>query len=148
MSSGTTAMPDPCPFCPPTFSAHTLWENDCYRIIADQYPRCTGHLLIISKPHYPCHMHAPSHHMTEFEAAQQHARRFLYDVFGKASFMENGNIHQEVRHAHLHSVPITLLLPEFWLDEGLVQSISDWPAVRQQYEKAGHYTYIETGAGR
>ena len=141
-------MPDSCRFCPPNLTAPTLWENAAYRIIADQFPICVGHILVISKNHYPCHMHAPIAQMAEFETAQHQARRFLYDIFGRASFMENGSINQEVPHAHLHSLPFTLLLPDSWLEEGILQSVAGWQAVRQKYEQVGHYSYAESGAGR
>ena len=142
-------MPETCPFCPANLTATVLWENAAYRIIADQYPLCSGHVLVISQAHYPSHMHAPLEQLGEFEAAQAQARRFLYEVFGRASFYENGNTpQQDVHHAHLHGLPFTALLPDGLIDLDLVQSMTGWQAVRQRCEQEGSYTYLESGAGR
>lgn len=142
-------MSDPCPFCPPNMTASTLWENAQYRIIADQYPLCVGHILLISKTHYPSHMHAPIEQLNELEAAQHQARQFLHDNFGKVSFYENGNtIHQEVPHAHLHAVPFAVSMSDGWLEQGVLQQATSWQAVWQECERVGHYTYFETNARR
>lgn len=142
-------MPDSCPFCHPNFTANSLWENAQYRIIADQYPLCVGHILLISKTHYSSHMHAPIEQRNELEAAQHQARQFLYDNFGKVSFYENGNTtHQDVPHAHLHGVPFSVSIPDNWLEQGFLQRAASWQAVWQECERVGHYTYFETDAGR
>jgi diadenosine tetraphosphate (Ap4A) HIT family hydrolase len=138
-----------CPFCHPDIKTNFLWENAAYSIIADQYPLCVGHILLISKTHHPSHMHAPIGQLNELEAAQVQARQFLRDHFGKVSFYENGNtIHQEVPHAHLHAVPFTVSIPADWLEQGLLQRAANWQAIWQECERAGHYTYFETDAGQ
>ena len=130
-------------------TAHSLWENARYRIIADQYPLCVGHILLISKIHYPSHMHAPMEQLNELAEAQEQARQFLRDHFGRVSFYENGNnLHQEVPHAHLHGIPFTVSLPEHWFERGLLQRAANWQAVWQECERVGHYSYFETDTGR
>jgi len=137
-----------CPFCRPEIVALSLWESTHYRIMADQYPRCVGHILLLSKAHYLSHMHAPAEHLHELEIAQGQARRFLLDNFGKASFLENGGIHQEVPHAHLHGVPFALSVPSHWIERGLLTRVEKWEDVWQERERTGHYCYVETSAGR
>jgi diadenosine tetraphosphate (Ap4A) HIT family hydrolase len=137
-----------CPFCRTEITTASLWENTHYRVVADEYPRCIGHLLVLSKAHYPSHMHAPIEQLSELEFAQCQARQFLLDNFGRASFLENGGVRQEVPHAHLHSVPVTASIPPSWIERGILKRVEHWRDVWREREQTGHYCYVETAEGR
>jgi diadenosine tetraphosphate (Ap4A) HIT family hydrolase len=141
-------MSSECPFCQPEIISFCLWENAHYCIVADRYPRCVGHILLLSKQHFASHMHAPAKYLRELGVAQDWARRFLLDNFGKASFWENGGIHQEVPHAHLHGMPFAPLLSRHWIDENILKRMEKWEDVWQVCKQAGSYCYVETHAGR
>jgi len=84
-------------------------------------------------------------HLPELKTAQAQARQFLLDVFGKASFWENGgSIFQEVPHAHLHGMPAILRVPGHWTNEDIVQPTAGWEDVWQKCQQITHYCYIET----
>ena len=38
----------------------TFWESPRYRVFADEFPRCVGHELLVSKAHLLGHMDAPN----------------------------------------------------------------------------------------
>jgi diadenosine tetraphosphate (Ap4A) HIT family hydrolase len=120
------------------------WENEHYRIIPDEYPSCTGYLLLISKPHQLSHMNIPLAQLPSLEHAQNQARRFLIDTFGKVSFLENGGIRQQVSHAYLHCSPFTSSIPETWVEQGVVHKVGSWKEVWLECEEIGHYCYLET----
>lgn len=140
--------PVECAFCRPGIERQALWESEHYRILADEYPRCAGHVLLVTRHHYPSHMRVPREWEPEFHAAQERVRCFLRDTFGRAAFYENGGARQEVPHAHLHGLPFAPRVPAKWLAEEYLVQIPDWDAARQESERVGYYFYLETGEGR
>lgn len=117
-------------------------------MLPDRYPRCAGHVLLVTKEHLASHMHAPAAWQAEFEAAQERVRRFLLETFGHAAFYENGGARQEVPHAHLHGLPFSPHVKQKWLETEKLERIQDWKDARREKEAAGHYFYLETVEGR
>lgn len=140
-------MPAPCPFCRPDIAEVMLWENAPYRIVADAYPLCVGHVLILSKAHYRSHMEAPLEQLGALEEAQGQVRRFLLATFGQAAFFEHGGLRQEVAHAHLHGLPFTLSALASGVATGLLRSVEGWEVVWQKCVRIGHYLFVETVEG-
>ncbi|HTE20854.1 MAG TPA: HIT domain-containing protein [Armatimonadota bacterium] len=138
-------MSEDCAFCRPGIAARALWESEHYRVLADEYPRCAGHVLLVTKEHCSSHMHAPAEWMPEFRAAHERVRQFLLHTSGKAAFYENGGARQEVPHAHLHGLPFDPNIPAAWVREGSAELIGGWDAARREQEQAGYYFYLETG---
>ena len=137
---------DECPFCDSKIASAALWENAHYRIIADQYPRCVGHILLLSKTHLASHMCAPFDYLPKLKAAHVQARQFLMNVFGKVSFWENGGSpYQEVLHAHLHGMPVSLRVPDHWIAEHIIRPVKSWEDAWQKCQQVSPYCYIETG---
>ncbi len=137
----------PCPFCVRD-PALVLWTSEHYSVLADAFPRTAGHVLLVTNDHYASHMHAPAAWAAELDEAQALVRRFLVEVFGAASFLENGGARQEVPHAHLHGVPFAARVPLDWLAAGVVRRVADWEAVRRDCERRGAYMLLETPEGR
>jgi diadenosine tetraphosphate (Ap4A) HIT family hydrolase len=137
----------PCPFCVRD-PALVLWESAHYCVLADAFPRTAGHVLLVTKDHLASHMHAPAAWTAELGAAQAVVRRFLLEVFGTATFLENGAARQEVPHAHLHAVPFAAHVPPGWVSSGIVRRVGDWEAVRRECERCGAYMLLETAEGR
>jgi diadenosine tetraphosphate (Ap4A) HIT family hydrolase len=133
-----------CPFCSAT---DVLWESEHYRILPDAFPRCSGHVLLITRDHYASHMHAPAEWLPELRAAQERVRSFLLRLYGAAAFYENGGARQQVPHAHLHGFPFRPHVKRRWLEEGKAERISGWEEARREKERSGHYFYLETGDG-
>jgi len=143
------ARADGCPFCHPRVPQTALWESEHYRVIADEFPRCVGHVLLLTKAHSPCHAALMDGHEPEFLLAQARVRRFLHETFGAASFFEHGGgERQDVPHAHLHGFPLAATLPPPLRDNSGLQPVRDWLDVRQEWVQSGHYVYVETGEGR
>jgi len=140
-------MLDPCPFCVRD-PALVLWESAHYCLLADAFPRTAGHVLLVTKEHFASHMHAPEAWTAELDAAQSLVRRFLVEVFGSATFLENGGARQEVPHAHLHGVPFAAHVPPEWLLSGVMRPVNDWDGVRRECERRGAYALLETPDGR
>jgi diadenosine tetraphosphate (Ap4A) HIT family hydrolase len=146
-------MPDPlnaedCAFCQASVAPPALWESEHYCIIPDAFPRCAGHVLLITKYHFASHMHAPADGMPEFLAAEERMRSFLLRAFGKATFYENGGARQVVPHAHLHGLPFHPAIKPKWLEKGYLDAIGSWEDARRECEAVGHYFYLETPDGR
>jgi diadenosine tetraphosphate (Ap4A) HIT family hydrolase len=136
-----------CAFCRPDPHRQPLWESEHYRVLADEYPRCAGHVLLVTREHLPSQMHAAAAWMPEFQEAQERVRRFLVETFGHAAFYENGGAKQEVPHAHLHGLPLDPAVPDEWLEAGDLRRIAGWEEARKECERAGFYFYLETAAG-
>ncbi len=137
-----------CAFCRPGFADTVLWESEHYRIVPDGFPRCAGHVLLVTKEHMPSHMHAPAKWLPEFEEAQHQLRRFLHIHFGRAAFYENGARRQEVPHAHLHGLPFDPVIPDEWIQGEALEPVESWAGVRQERKRRGFYFYLETDRGR
>ncbi|HEU4754077.1 MAG TPA: HIT domain-containing protein, partial [Armatimonadota bacterium] len=135
-------------FCRPGIGSEALWESHHYRVLADGYPRCAGHVLLVTKEHLPSHMQAAEEWLEEFERAQDLVRRFLEETFGGAAFYENGGARQEVPHAHLHGLPFEPLVPQKWLKAGRLERIGGWSDAREECRRSGHYFYLEAGEDR
>lgn len=138
----------PCAFCRPEIAREALWQSEHYRILADEYPRCAGHVLLVTREHMASQMSATPEWMPEFYEAQERMRQFLLHTFGSAAFYENGGARQEVPHAHLHGLPFRPRVPDDWLAAGYLDRIPDWDAARQEFERVGYYFYLETGGER
>jgi diadenosine tetraphosphate (Ap4A) HIT family hydrolase len=136
-----------CAFCAETGADGALWEREHYRIIPDGFPRCAGHVLLVTREHFASHMHAPEAWTLELVEAQERARRFLRETFGAAAFYENGGHRQEVFHAHLHGLPFRPAVPDDWADRGWVRRVAGWDDARRERERAGFYFYLETDDG-
>lgn len=137
-----------CAFCRVDPERAALWEGEQYRILADGYPRCAGHVLLVTRAHLASQMHAPLAWMPEFYAAQERVRSFLQAIFGQAAFYENGGARQEVPHAHLHGLPFAPEIPAAWMTDGWIEPIAGWEDARRERERTGHYFYLETDEGR
>jgi len=137
-----------CAFCRPGVEREALWESEHYRVLADEFPRCAGHVLLVTKEHFASHMHAPAAWMEEFAAAQERVGRFLRDTFGKAAYYENGGKRQEVPHAHLHGLPFEPVVKPGWLEKEKLERIGGWTDARWACERDGHYYYLETPEAR
>jgi diadenosine tetraphosphate (Ap4A) HIT family hydrolase len=136
-----------CPFCAEQIQAVTLWESEHYRVFADEYPRCVGHVLLITKTHVVGHADAPPTWLHELAQVQEHVTRFLQDTFGAASFWEHGGGDKEVPHAHLHGVPVDMVLGSTWLNSGRARRVDGWPAVQRYRQDMGAYVYAAGRAG-
>lgn len=137
-----------CAFCQEIPERSALWEGEQYVILADEYPRCAGHVLLVTRTHLASQMHAPLAWMPEFVVAQNLVRSFLRETFGHATFYENGGARQEVPHAHLHGLPFRPEIPAVWTTDGWIEPIAGWDDARRERERAGHYFYLETDEGR
>ncbi len=136
-----------CAFCRPEAAAEALWEGERYRLLADAFPRCTGHVLLVPREHLPSQMSVPDAWLPEFHAARERVRDFLRETFGHAAFYENGGKRQQVPHAHLHGLPFEPEVPETWARLGAVRRVEDWGAVRQEWDRRGFYFFLEGEAG-
>jgi diadenosine tetraphosphate (Ap4A) HIT family hydrolase len=136
-----------CVFCTPRIAALALWESEHYRVFADEYPRCVGHVLLTTQAHVVGHMDAPLEWIGELTAAQDHVRRFLMETFGHASFWEHGGVDKEVPHAHLHGVPVDVVLAREWFDGQRALKVEGWHDVRTHHLEAGSYVYAAGRAG-
>lgn len=114
-------------------------------MLADRFPRCVGHVLLITRDHCPSHMSVKRARLGEFQAGVNLVSRFLHDCFGRAAFYENGGKRQEVPHAHLHGLPFEPQIDEQWVREGWLSPTDDWRGARKEWKRRGHYFYVATG---
>ena len=143
----TVSLEAPCPFCRPGLDRLALLASKHYLVIPDEYPRCTGHLLLVTRTHLTDHLDAPSTWMHDLETSQASMRRFLLDSFGRYSFLENGGNRKEVPHAHLHGVPVELSIDPARF-EGQLHEVGSWDDVRRRAAGADRYAYVETSFAR
>ena len=138
----------PCVFCSPQIEPWVLCEGKNYRVIADAFPRVPGHILLITRSHVLHHADAPPAWWPELEGATTRIREFLFTIGGAASFWENGYVDKEVRHAHLHGLPIQFPIASEWVAEGKLLSVKDWIEVRRRRDSVHGYALIIGSGGR
>lgn len=96
-------------FCARTDTPNPLLETKDLFVVADRFPCCRGHILIIPKDHYRCWGAAPAEVLDQRERATELVSAFLKDTLGRDVLTwENGIAGQEVPHAHRHVWPTTL----------------------------------------
>jgi diadenosine tetraphosphate (Ap4A) HIT family hydrolase len=118
--------------------------------MADKFPVCPGHTLIISKEHLRCYAAATEETVRELEATAASVRSFLAAAYGKPLLIwENGVSGQSVFHAHLHLMPLPIdaIPPELEAHPD-VAPVESWGAVRAHYDRHGHYRYLELAGQR
>ncbi len=114
-------------------------------MLADRFPRCVGHVLLITRDHCPSHMSVKRDRLGEFQAGVNLVSRFLHHCFGSAAFYENGGKRQDVPHAHLHGLPFEPRIEECWVSAGWLTPTDNWRGARREWKEQGHYFYVETG---
>jgi diadenosine tetraphosphate (Ap4A) HIT family hydrolase len=111
----------------------TLFETENFYVIPSLKPLSRGHLLVISKHHYPSFSAVPARWEKEYTDIVQMCRDFIADAYGREALIwENGGAHsgQSVHHAHLQVIPIPAGAPD--LPEPTdSQAIDSFAAVRQ-----------------
>jgi diadenosine tetraphosphate (Ap4A) HIT family hydrolase len=87
----------------------TLFETENFYVIPSLKPLSRGHLLIISKQHFPAFRSVPARYEKEYTQLVRLCREFVADTYGRESLIwENGGpaSGQSVHHAHLQIIPI------------------------------------------
>ena len=136
-----------CVFCRSDDASRSLLQSANYRLVPDEYPRAAGHVLLITRQHFDCHMAVPTAGQAELDAWQLLMRGFLQDVAGGWTFYENGGRDQEVPHAHLHGLPFRAEVSDAWIVEGRVQPSDGWREHQAAYERQGYYFYLQSASG-
>ena len=100
-----------CVFCKIVsgeFSSYKIYEDDDVLAFLSIEPESYGHTLVIPKKHYVCYEDIPLEVLNKIN----NAGKIVYDKLNKnlkpdgIKLVQNNGIIQEVKHYHLHFVPI------------------------------------------
>ena len=131
-----------CAFCTPGELAYILYETPHLLLAADHAPLVEGHLLIVTRDHYPCYGAVPAALDDELSAIKQLTRDFFTRFYDPPVFWEHGIFRQTVFHAHLHCFPWGTI--EYDMSAGLHgEVVISQDDVRRWYAERGQYFYLE-----
>ncbi len=88
--------------------AYTLYEDNVVRVIMDAFPNTKGHCLIITKDHFSDIYTTPNeilNHMTKIFKEISPTIQKVLKADGITMY-ENYGLHQEIKHIHLHLLPV------------------------------------------
>lgn len=136
-----------CPFCH-WQGQDILEETANFVLLADRYPLVEGHSLLIPKVNLTCIGAIPAEQQSEFLNLLKKAQTRLTNIYGAVSAWENGGIRQQVKHAHLHLLPLppqrTLEFPDhFWQAAWIVQ-LENWEKLFEWHKLHGFYQLFQT----
>jgi len=115
-----------CPFCSKNnfyikkkyFPEHIhesfiLYQTPNFIVVPDIAPIVEGHLLIISKKHYPCYGKLEQNYFHELIELKEKISKFLARHYQNPLFFEHGPAVSKhagccIDHAHLHCLPINI----------------------------------------
>jgi len=110
-----------------------------------------GHVMIISKSHYPCFAAIPNYLDNEYENLTNELSRNISKVFFEPFQLEYGVWGQSVNHAHTHFIPlkgkgyeIKDIIAEMQISEGINVEEVDANKLKDIYMKEGSYVSIKT----
>ena len=88
--------------------SYTVYEDDIVKVILDVNPKSDGHSLVIPKKHYKDLFDIPSDDLNYVMEISKKISKILMDKLGcdGITLMENNGISQEVKHFHLHIIPV------------------------------------------
>ena len=97
----------------------TLYESENIKVLLDVSPRHTGHTLIIPKKHYLDLHDIDPNVLTEIMQTAKNIIELLEERLNPHSvvLVQNNGQEQEVKHYHLHLIPIYNKDPELNLDD-------------------------------
>jgi diadenosine tetraphosphate (Ap4A) HIT family hydrolase len=140
-------VPTKCPFC--GWQRQTILEETAnFVLIADKFPLAEGHTLIIPKDHARCIGETPGDRQAEFIRLATHAQQKLARLYGRVGVWENGGIHQSVRHAHLHLLPLPggraiEFGSQMW-ESGRIVPLENWQGLFDWHAANGFYQLFQT----
>lgn len=95
-----------CPFCE---NLNTIIENEYWFSVYDKYPVNQGHILIISKRHYPNYFESNQSELDSFNDILFNVKDFLVQEYKPKGFNVGFNVNKEggqtVFHTHIHVIP-------------------------------------------
>ena len=88
--------------------SYTIYEDDLVKVILDVNPKSKGHSLIIPKEHYKDLYDIPSNILCHIMEVSKKISELLNDKFNSLgiTLMQNNGIAQDVKHFHLHVIPV------------------------------------------
>ena len=97
-----------CIFCSLPEDSYLI-QNDSFYVIRDKHPVSKGHLLVISKRHYPDFFASTSEEMADLHQIILAAKEILDEQYSPESYNLGMNCGkhagQTVFHFHLHIIP-------------------------------------------
>lgn len=88
--------------------SYTIYENDYVKCFLDINPISMGHALIIPKEHFLDITDISEEYLFEINKASKHVYKLLNDKLNPIGIklVQNNGVIQEVKHYHLHLIPI------------------------------------------
>jgi diadenosine tetraphosphate (Ap4A) HIT family hydrolase len=128
-----------------------LYETDNFFIKVGFMLASAGHMMVISKKHYPCLVDLPETLYDEYLELCNNTESAINKYFGKTFSIDFGPGAQSINHQHTHFIP--LVSPEYEIKDFIKEAIiptkmkfekSDLNHLKEVYEKEGDYIMFRT----
>lgn len=88
--------------------SYTIYEDEIVKVILDVNPKSNGHSLIIPKEHYKDLYDISDEGLNHIMKVSKEISKLLVSKLHPdgITLVENNGIRQEVKHFHLHVVPV------------------------------------------
>ncbi|MFN2462822.1 MAG: HIT family protein [Candidatus Dormibacteria bacterium] len=140
---GATEADPGCVFCHPGVFPGVLVQDEHVRLIPDLFPVAPGHLLVVSREHFPCYGAASARVLSSLEGMAAVARQFVIDSYGVEPVLwENGGAGQTVFHAHLHLMPVAVPALDEVIESEHMTEVAGWLEVADRWRRRGPYHYL------
>ncbi len=89
-------------------SSKTLFEDSVVKVIMDVYPNSNGHVLILPKKHITDFEEMDGETLAHMHMIAKMTKKWLYDALNPDGLVltVNYGIAQQVKHYHLHLIPV------------------------------------------
>ena len=88
--------------------SYTIYEDEMVKCFLDVHPDSNGHLLIIPKKHFVCLEDIEMTYLTHIMETAKKMKKILEEKLNcdGVKLIQNNGIVQEVKHYHLHLIPV------------------------------------------
>lgn len=88
--------------------SYTIYEDEMVKCFLDVHPDSNGHLLIIPKKHFVCLEDIEMTYLTHIMKTAKKMKKILEEKLNcdGVKLIQNNGIVQEVKHYHLHLIPV------------------------------------------
>ena len=143
---------DDCIFCDKELVLEDrLGETDNFFVRVGKGLLAPGHVMIITKDHYPCYGDLPDELDEELEELKERVRNKVEEEFSQPFLAEYTPLWgQSVQHAHIHLVPsegpdynIDSIMEEMVIPGGIEYEETDTAGLKEIYREERMYVSIE-----
>lgn len=124
-----------------------LNEFEFFYLVADPYPLCDGHMMIVAKEHYGCLGEMPLNKIEQcreiLEFLKEQFPQYLIFEHGRAGVCLKNAFGISCDHMHVHFLPLTLDLHLTVSKEYSFETINQLTELQNYFHAYGQYVFLQ-----